>query len=99
VVHVFDLAGHPTSSPIEGSDKGRFFAVLGPVKSPADGARGKSRRKRGVKIMKALVLASAVLLSGCSSAFSQQTGNGLVSECNGNEVGQLSCQVYFLGFF
>jgi hypothetical protein len=45
VVHVFDLAGHPTasrayawSSPIEGSDKRRFFAVLhmGPVKSPLD---------------------------------------------------------------
>jgi hypothetical protein len=35
VVHVFDLAGHPTakrayawSSPIEGSSKRRFFAVL-----------------------------------------------------------------------
>ena len=35
VVHVFDLTGHPTatrayawSSPIEGSDKRRFFAVL-----------------------------------------------------------------------
>src|SRR5215213_5096768 len=35
VVHVFDLAGHPTatrayawSSPLEGSDKRRFFAVL-----------------------------------------------------------------------
>lgn len=35
VVHVFDLAGHPTatrayawSSPIEGSTKRRFFAVL-----------------------------------------------------------------------
>ena len=44
-VHVFDLADHPTasrayawSSPIEGSDKRRFFAVLhqGPVKSPVD---------------------------------------------------------------
>lgn len=48
VVHVFDLAGHPTasrayawSSPIEGSDKRRFFAVLhqGPVKSPVDAVR------------------------------------------------------------
>lgn len=48
VVHVFDLAGHPTasrayawSSPIEGSTKRRFFAVLhqGPVKSPADAVR------------------------------------------------------------
>jgi hypothetical protein len=45
VVHVFDLKGHPTasrayawSSPIEGSTKRRFFAVLhqGPVKSPGD---------------------------------------------------------------
>jgi hypothetical protein len=44
VVHVFELEGHPTaarayawSSPIEGSDKRRFFAVLhqGPVTSPA----------------------------------------------------------------
>src|SRR3984885_14618905 len=48
VVHVFDLKGHMTatrayawSSPIEGSDKRRFFAVLheGPVKSPADAVR------------------------------------------------------------
>jgi hypothetical protein len=48
VVHVFDLVGHPKattayawSSPIEGSDKRRFFAVLhqGPIKSPADAVR------------------------------------------------------------
>jgi hypothetical protein len=48
IVHVFDLAGHPTasrayawSSPIEGSDKRRFFAVLhqGPVRSPVDAVR------------------------------------------------------------
>jgi hypothetical protein len=48
VVHVFDLKGHPTasrayawSSPIEGGDKRRFFAVLhqGPVKSPLDAVR------------------------------------------------------------
>jgi hypothetical protein len=48
VVHVFDLDGHPAasrayawSSPIEGSDKRRFFAVLhqGPVKSPVDAVR------------------------------------------------------------
>ena len=48
VVHVFDLAGHPKatrayawSSPIEGSDKRRFFAVLhmGPIKSPVDAVR------------------------------------------------------------
>jgi len=48
VVHVFDLAGHPKatrayawSSPIEGSDKRRFFAVLhmGAIKSPADAVR------------------------------------------------------------
>ena len=46
--HVFDLTGHPKatrayawSSPIEGSDKRRFFAVLheGPVKSPVDEVR------------------------------------------------------------
>jgi hypothetical protein len=45
IVHVFELEGHPIatrayawSSPIEGSDKRRFFAVLhmGPVKSPQD---------------------------------------------------------------
>jgi hypothetical protein len=43
VVHVFDLTGHPTatrahawSSPIEGSTKRRFFAVLhtGRISSP-----------------------------------------------------------------
>jgi hypothetical protein len=48
VVHVFDLTGHPTasrayawSSPIEGSDTRRFFAVLhqGPVTSPAAAVR------------------------------------------------------------
>lgn len=48
VVHVFEIAGHPKatkayawSSPIEGSDKRRFFAVLhqGPIKSPADAVR------------------------------------------------------------
>ena len=48
IVHVFDLKAHVTtnrayawSSPIEGSDKWRFFAVLheGPVKSPADAVR------------------------------------------------------------
>jgi hypothetical protein len=48
VVHVFDLEGHPTatrayawSSPIEGSDKRRFFAVLHqePVTSPVKAVR------------------------------------------------------------
>lgn len=48
VVHVFDLIGHPRatraygwSSPIEGSDKRRFFAVLHqpPITSPADAVR------------------------------------------------------------
>jgi hypothetical protein len=48
VVHVFDLSGHPTaarayawSSPIEGSDKRRFYAVLHvpPVRSAADAVR------------------------------------------------------------
>jgi hypothetical protein len=48
VVHVFDLADNPKatrayawSSPIEGSDKRRFFAVLhmGAIKSPRDAVR------------------------------------------------------------
>ena len=48
VVHVFDLQGHLTasrayawSSPIEGSDKRRFFAVLHqpPVTSPLEAVR------------------------------------------------------------
>jgi len=48
VVHVFDLTGHPKatrayawSSPIEGSDKRRFFAVLHlpPVSSPVEAVR------------------------------------------------------------
>ena len=48
VVHVFELDGHPTatrayawSSPIEGSDKRRFFAVLhlGGIRSPLDAVR------------------------------------------------------------
>jgi hypothetical protein len=48
VVHVFDLAGHPTATrayawslPIEGSTKRRFFAVLHqpPVDSPQAAVR------------------------------------------------------------
>lgn len=48
VVHVFDIKGYLTatrayawSSPIEGSDKRRFFAVLhqGPVTSPVEAVR------------------------------------------------------------
>jgi hypothetical protein len=48
VVHVFDLTGHPTastayawSSPIEGSTKRRFYAVLHvpPIESAADAVR------------------------------------------------------------
>jgi hypothetical protein len=48
VVHVFTIHGHPKarkayawSSPIEGSDKRRFFAVLHqpPVTSPVDAVR------------------------------------------------------------
>lgn len=48
VVHVFDLTDNPNatrayawSSPIEGSDKRRFFAVLhmGAIKSPVDAVR------------------------------------------------------------
>jgi hypothetical protein len=48
VVHVFDLAGHPTatrayawSSPIEGSAKRRFFAVLhtARINSPLEAVR------------------------------------------------------------
>lgn len=48
VVHVFDIKGRLTanrayawSSPIEGSDKRRFFAVLhqGPVTSPVEAVR------------------------------------------------------------
>jgi hypothetical protein len=48
VVHVFDLEGHPTatrayawSSAIEGSDKRRYYAVLGigPIKTPLDAVR------------------------------------------------------------
>jgi hypothetical protein len=48
VVHVFKLSGHPTasqayawSSPIEGSDKRRFFAVLHvpPITSPVEAVR------------------------------------------------------------
>jgi hypothetical protein len=48
VMHVFDLAGHPTatrayawSSPIEGSTKRRFFAVLhtSRINSPLEAVR------------------------------------------------------------
>lgn len=59
VVHVFDLEGHPMastayawSSPIEGSNKRRFFAVLHlpPVTSPVEAVRAaiieEHRRKK-----------------------------------------------------
>jgi hypothetical protein len=48
VVHVFDIKGHPDtmrcyawSSPIEGSDKRQFFAILKipPIESPIDAVR------------------------------------------------------------
>lgn len=48
MVHIFDLVGHPKSnrayawsSPIEGSDKRRFFAVLHfpPIISPLEAVR------------------------------------------------------------
>lgn len=48
VVHVFDLEGHPSatrvyawSSPIEGSDRRRFFGVLHipPITSPVEAVR------------------------------------------------------------
>lgn len=48
VVQVFDLEGHPKatrayawSSPVEGSDKRRFYAVLhlGGIRSPVDAVR------------------------------------------------------------
>jgi len=48
IVHVFNLVGNPDatrayawSSPIEGSEKRRFFAVLhtGAIKSPSDAVR------------------------------------------------------------
>jgi len=62
VVHVFDLTGHPTatrayawSSPIEGSTKRRFFAVLhtAQINSPLEAVRAaivaehKSTRGKG----------------------------------------------------
>lgn len=48
VVHVFDVSGHPMaqtcyawSSPIENSDRRKFYAVLGvpPIETPADAVR------------------------------------------------------------
>jgi hypothetical protein len=48
VVHIFNLDGHPNatrcyawSSPIDGSDRRRFYAVLGvpPINSAADAVR------------------------------------------------------------
>lgn len=48
IVHVFDVSGHPTatacyawSSPIAGSDRRKFYAVLNtpPVHTPADAVR------------------------------------------------------------
>jgi hypothetical protein len=60
IVHVFDLEGHPKttrayawSSPIEGSTKRRFFAVLHipPITSPLDAVRAaivaEQRAKKG----------------------------------------------------
>ena len=58
VVHVFDLEGHPKatrayawSSPIEGSDKRRFYAVLhlGGIRSPLDAVRAAIVAERRTK--------------------------------------------------
>ena len=58
VVHVFDLTGHPKakrayawSSPIEGSDKRRFFAVLHipPITSPVEAVRAAIAAEHGAK--------------------------------------------------
>lgn len=61
VVHIFDLQSHPTatrayawSSPIENSEKRRFFAVLqlGSIKTPLDAVRAAivaEHRSSGVK--------------------------------------------------
>jgi hypothetical protein len=54
IVHVFDFTGHPKanrayawSSPIEGSDKRRFFAVLHqpPITSPVEAVRGVAEQR------------------------------------------------------
>ena len=56
VVHVFDLDDHPSatrayawSSPVEGSSKRRFFAVLhlGGIRSPLDAVRAAIVAERG----------------------------------------------------
>lgn len=60
VVHVFSLDGHPTAtrayawlSPIEGSDKRRFFAVLhlGGIRGPQDAVRAAivAEQRTGIK--------------------------------------------------
>jgi hypothetical protein len=58
VVHVFDLEDHPKatrayawSSPIEGSDKRRFYAVLhlGGIRSPLDAVRAAIVAERRAK--------------------------------------------------
>ncbi len=58
VVHVFDLDGHPSatrayawSSPVEGSDKRRFYAVLhlGGIRSPLDAVRAAIVAEREAK--------------------------------------------------
>lgn len=58
MVHIFDLEGHPSatrayawSSPIAGSDKRRFYAVLhlGGIRSPLDAVRAAIVAERRVK--------------------------------------------------
>ena len=58
LVHVFDLEGHPDakrayawSSPIEGSEKRRFFAVLHipPVTSPQEAVRAAIAQEQRLK--------------------------------------------------
>jgi hypothetical protein len=58
VVHVFDLDGHPRatrayawSSPVEGSDRRRFYAVLhlGGIRSPLDAVRAAIVAEQRVK--------------------------------------------------
>jgi hypothetical protein len=58
VVHVFDLEGHPKatrayawSSPVEGSDRRRLYAMLhlGGIRSPLDAVRAAIVAERKVK--------------------------------------------------
>jgi hypothetical protein len=101
VVHVFDLAGHPTatrayawSSPIEGSTKRRFFAVLHTVRinSPLEAVRARDRRGTEAETMTkdiiVVSIAAFLVLAGAGKPANHANGGTIGFSMSGPEQAQ-----------